>query len=679
VRRATAITLALLLVAIGVPSTTAGQVVPRSAGSQALGAPLPAPPGTTTLVSRARDDSFPNADSREPVISADGRIVAFISSASDLVKGDDPGTVDVFAWNRATGKITRAPLPRDPSRTSPASLSDPSISDDGRIVAFSFLVPSVSLVARLPPRPQIIIWDRQTGGLTVAAANSDGVALSGTQPSVSGNGRYVAFTTTDELPGDADDGRDDVVRFDRQTGNTVLVSTGFLRGGIRGNANAPSINRSGRYVAFASDGGKTVIDADTGPGMQVYLRDMNTGRTEQVSVGMGGSAARSDSLEPSISGDGRYVAFSSRATNLSPEGAAGVFRRDRQTGTTVLVSVRPDGASGNGVSNEPAISASGSMVAFVSRATDLVPETQGGIAPAALVVRIPAEVFLRDIDTGETVLISVNLTGGATPRVRSAQPSVDRTGRFTAFASDADTLVGGDDNKAADVFLRDLPPAPTIAPATLQLGSQAVGTESLPLAATLTNGGWSPLGVTGSSLVGAGKNDFRIVLDGCAGRTLRRGQSCTVSVIFRPTANGTRTATLRVADDYAGSPRTVRLRGSASLAELVLDPPLGQPGIVTIAEGSGFPPGVPVQLSWTVGITPRLDPVIPDETGSFRVQVLVFHNDRTGERELLAQPLDGSSFPPVSAPMLVTRPSVVPPRFEQLRFIDVPLVLVIRG
>jgi len=675
VRRVVAPVLALLLAVAAAPVVTAGPAGAPPSGSQAA-APLPAPPGTTTLVSRARDGSVPSAASADPAISADGRIVVFASSATDLLKSDEPDAVEVFAWNRVSGKLTRAPLPAGVPRASGARSTEPSVSADGRIVAYTYT--GSSLATRVL-RPVIVIWDRQTGVATFAAVGIEGGPLSGAQPAVSGNGRYVAFTTTDNWPGDRDDAQDDVVRFDRQTGTAALVSTGFLPGGIQGDANSPAISRSGRYVAFASDGGDSVIDADTGPGMQVYLRDMNTGTTEQISVGLDGRPARSDSTEPSISGDGRYVAFSSNATNLTPDGAAGVFRRDRVTGTTTLVSVRPDGLPGSGASASPAISASGSMVAFVSTALDLVPETAlGRIAPAA-VIRLPAEVFLRDLDAGETVLISVSLDGGGTPGFRSLQPSVDGVGRFTAFTSDAGTLVRQDDNKAYDVFVRDLPPVPTIAPATLDLGSGAVGTESLPLAATLTNAGWSPLAVTRSTLSGPDRGDFRIVVDGCRGRTLRRNEACTVSVVFRPTDRGSRTATLQVADDFDGSPRTVRLRGAASRAELVLDPPIGQPGIVTIAEGSGFPPGVPVQLSWTMGITPRLDPVVPDESGSFRVPVLVFHNDRTGERELLAEPLDGAAFPSIRAPMLVTRPSVIPPRFEPLRFIDIPLVLVIRG
>ncbi len=479
------------------------------------------------------------------------------------------------------------------------------------------------------------------------------------------------------MPGDNDEGDEDVVRWDRNTGRPRARQPRLLGPSISGVANAPSISGDGNLVAFASDGGDSVVDADTGSGLQVYVRDIEAARTQQVSGTPDGRPPRDIATDPAISTDGRYVAFLSRASNLTSEGAGGVFRRDLATNTTTMVSVTPQGGASNGNSVYPAISGDGNFVAWASTATDLVPETAGRIAPAAE-LRIVSDVFLRDMTAGETLLISVSVanTGGGG---LSVQPSIGGNGRFVAFASDSPRLVEGDDNEAHDVFLRDLPPVPVITPATLDLGSRAVDTESLPLAATLGNAGWSPLQVSGATITGANRDDFRIVADGCRARELRRNEACTVTVIFRPLDKGTRVATLEVADDVGGSPRTVRLRGLASKGELVLDPPIGQPGIVTMVEGSGFPPDTPVVLSWSLGITPRMEPVVTDAGGAFRVQVLVFHNDRTGPRELQAVPLDGTAFPPVAATMLVTRPSAAPPQFAILRFIDVPLVLVIRG
>jgi hypothetical protein len=111
----------------------------------------------------------------------------------------------------------------------------------------------------------------------------------------------------------------------------------------------------------------------------------------------------------------------------------------------------------------------------------------------------------------------------------------------------------------------------------------------------------------------------------------------------------------------------------------VLDPVIGKPGVVTIATGSGFPPGARVTLEWSIGITPKLRTITADDRGRFRVPVLVFHNDVTGPRELQAAPATGADFPPVAASMLVTKPPLIPPRFDITRLLNLPLILVFRG
>ncbi len=683
-KRLLAAGLALLLLVAGAAGTAGSSVHDSRSGPLVADpvpeAPLPAPPGRTSLLSRARDGGFPDNGSIEPSMSASGRYVAFTSIASDLVAGDVPGTLDVFLLDRQTGRIRRAPMPAGNVARAQPTASEPSISANGRWVAFSYREPPPpNATVSLPPRLNIVLWNVRDDSSVFVVTRVRGlpVLVPGRQPSLSDNGRYVAFTSTKDMPGDDAEGDDDVVRWDRQTEQLVLVSAGFNEVQISGVANAPSISADGNLVAFASDGGDSVVDADTGPGFQVYVRDIEAARTRQVSGTPDGRPPRGEATEPAIAGGGRYVAFASAASNLTGEGAGGVFRRDLQTNTTLMVSVTPQGQASIGASLQPAISGDGDFVAWTSRATDLVPETAGRITPAAS-ARFTSEVYLRGISAGETLLVSVGLVnagGGG----QSFQPAVGSNGRFVAFASDSPQLVASDDNKTYDVFLRDLPPVPVITPATLDLGSRAVDTESLPLAATLGNAGWTPLRVSGATITGANRKDFRIVADGCTARELRRNEACTVTVTFRPLDKGPRVATLEVADDVDGSPRTVRLRGVASKGQLVLDPPIGQPGIVTMVEGSGFPPNSPVVLTWSPGITPGTDPVLTDDRGRFRVPMLVFHNDLTGPRELQAAPFDGTSFPPVAATMLVTRPSAVPPGFVILRFIDVPLVLVIRG
>jgi Tol biopolymer transport system component len=661
-------------------------------------APLPAPPGRTLLVSRKKVGPFANAGSIEPSASADGRFVAFTSIASDLTPGDAPNTVDVFVIDRQTNQVTRAPRPPSPAGVGGklGSSSDPSISADGNIVAFTWQAPTPAATPAPTPTPTeppdiifatipatfVYAWNRRNNTIEPISRSSRGTRVPGArQPSISANGRFVAYTTVLDLPNDKDDNADDVVRLDRRTGALVHVSVAFNgEPFISGGANAPSISGDGSLVAFVSDGGDSVVDEDTGNGQQVYVRNVAAGTTQEVSKAQGGGKPDGSANEPAISQDGRFVAYAASSTNLvggAAAGRGGVFRRDLARGQNVLVSVRTDGTPTEAASGQPAITPDGAMVAFTSAATDLVPETAGRVAPAA-VVRGASDVFIRDLGAGETVLASVSLANGGSGG-RSFQPAVAGSGRYILFASDADNLVVKDGNKALDVFVRDLPPMPVLNPPRLDLGSRAVGTESLPGAAVLSNIGWSPLGVANASIGGRNGPDFRIVANGCRARVLKRNEACTVSVVFKPRGQGTRTGTLTIADSLVTSTLTVSLTGTASKAKIVIEPTIGRPGIVVMVVGSGFPPGSQVRLRWSRGITQRRDPVIA-RGGSFRVPMLIFHNDRIGLRDLIAEPVDGRSFPPVSAPVLVTESTSVPPQFSVTpRFIDLPLVLVMRG
>jgi Tol biopolymer transport system component len=146
----------------------------------------------------------------------------------------------------------------------------------------------------------------------------------------------------------------------------------------------------------------------------VFVRDLGAGYTERVSVASPPGEESGPSEAPAISGDGRYVAFESGATNLVPgvttEGLT-VVRRDRASGTMVLVSVGLGGADATGDSGQASISADGRFVAFTSTGNDLV--ALGGAAVTAAIAAGPSEVFARDVEVGETIRISVALAGGA--------------------------------------------------------------------------------------------------------------------------------------------------------------------------------------------------------------------------------------------------------------------------
>jgi len=655
-------------------SGVAGPVAPREVP---LPAALPQPPGKTTLVSQKVGGGFAGGGSIAPSISSSGRYVSFASGAADLVAGDTNGAVDVFVRDRSKGTTIRLPLPGGGAVPQGGQATENAISADGSVVAFTYVPPSVSKVSTASI---VMAWDRATGR-TETISRVGRVPVAGREPVVSGDGRYVAYASNSgRLAGNDGNEAYDVFRYDRRTGTTLLVSVGFQGSTPPGDSRQPSISADGTRIAFSSSGGDSLLPESTGPGPQVYLRDITAGTTERISAAPGGGPADGTAEAPSISADGRYVAFESVAGNLVGAldgGTSQVYRRDRQAGTTELVSVDSTGAPSSGGSGQAAISRDGRMVAFTSQASDLV-ASEPGIRLAAVALRT-ADVYIRDMTAGETALVSVD-TSGQPAGGRSLDPAVAGNGRFVAFYSNASNLVAGDDNQQVDVFLRDFPPAPALNPAIVAFGTRAVGTDPVPGAAVLMNTGWGPLSVSGVTIDGAAAADYALLADGCTKKTLYRAEACTLTVGFSPKSPGARTATLKVADSYTGSPRTASLSGRGSLATLLLSPEVARPGLVVSATGSGFPPGAQVRLHWSRGITEDLPVVTADAKGAFSQEVLVFHNDVLGQRDLLAESVGGLPFPPVAASILVTQPPMGPPGFEILRLlVDPPLVLMIRG
>ena len=214
-------------------------------------APLPAPPGRTTLVSQRAGGGFPNNASAEPSISADGRYVAFASSATNIAGGGgrrrNPA---VYVLDRQRGRTIRLPLP--PGFAGGGQAREPSISADGNVVAFTYQPPSGLAV----PGSLVIAWDRGTGRSQVASRTSASEPAAGSrEPSVSATGRFIAYTSNNVkiVAGDGDNL--DVFRFDRRTRDTDLVSVGFDGQPIGATSGAPSISGDGGVVAYVSDGG----------------------------------------------------------------------------------------------------------------------------------------------------------------------------------------------------------------------------------------------------------------------------------------------------------------------------------------------------------------------------------------------------------------------------------------
>jgi Tol biopolymer transport system component len=349
---------------------------------------------TTELVSVNTVGMQGNADCVNPSMSADGRFVAFQSASNNLVANDSNVHVDVFVRDRTLGT---------------------------------------------------------TECVSVTASNLPGNGHS-YYPSVSADGRYVAFASeaSNLVMGDTN-GIGDIFVRDRMNGTTERVNVSSM--GVQSNgasqAPAPAISADGRYVVFASQASNLVIPG-TSPGVQhIYWHDRQTGGTELMSVASGGQQGSSHSYSPSVSSDGRYVAFHSTANNLVSGDADGnddVFVHDRQTETTECVSRGLNGLPSGG--KFPSISSDGLYVGFVSSASNLV----AGDANVA------QDVFLHDRSSGSTECISLNAAGmpaNGSSGGGGVRPSLSTDIRFVAFDANSNDLVPVDTTAARDAFARD--------------------------------------------------------------------------------------------------------------------------------------------------------------------------------------------------------------------------------
>ncbi|MFI5692560.1 TolB family protein [Kribbella sp. NPDC051586] len=291
----------------------------------------------------------------------------------------------------------------------------------------------------------------QLVSVTAAGIGGDGESAAGTAKGlgVSANGRYVVFSSyaDDLVAGDTNGQRDVFVR-DVVTGRTTLVSAG--PGGVPGNGESrePSISADGRYVVFNSFA-SNLLPGDTNGAGDVFRRDLRTGRTTLVSVGLNGPADL-DSWEPEISADGRHVAFTSSATDLivgDTNNTQDVFVRDLVTRRTERVSVTSDGQQLDVYSSAPAISGDGRRVAFV---------TPDQLEPApSPSPHADTLLYVRDRNSKTTRGVSLGVPSD--PRafsVESIYPTFSSDGRYLSFTLVSWLGIGFD--SIPNVWLRDL-------------------------------------------------------------------------------------------------------------------------------------------------------------------------------------------------------------------------------
>ncbi len=386
-----------------------------------------------------------NNDSSYVRITPDGRYVVFASTATNLIAGDT-GTSDIFVFDRNTEEIERVSVHTDGTPGNGASI-DPSISTDGRYVAFNSS--ATNLVAGdVEGFSDVFVHDRQTGVTERVSVHTDGTAGDDgvfSNLEISGDGVYVTFgSEATNLVDDDANGAADVFVHNRETGVTERVSVDSDE--LEGSAVSlePAISTDGRYVAFATQSSLHADDLNVF--QDIYVRDRTLGTTELVSKTIAGDQDNI-SYNPAISGDGRYIAFASDATNLVAgdiEGQSDIFVFDRNTEEIERVSVNNDGEGGDGVSSEVSISPDGRYVSFYSDATNLVDGDTNGVS----------DVFIYDRNTDTIELVSKN-SSDVIGNGASSTSSVSSDSRYTAFLSSATNLTADDTNGKIDVFIYD--------------------------------------------------------------------------------------------------------------------------------------------------------------------------------------------------------------------------------
>lgn len=414
---------------------------------------------TTTLVSTATNGVVGNGASWNAVATPDGRYVAFVSAASNLVSNDTNGIADVFLRDLQLGTTTLVSVGAKStlSATLPRTSETPAISDGGRYVAF--YSSATNLVPGVRTSGEVYVRDLQASTTIFASTNARSLykSVKNSTNVVSCNlrlradGNYVAFATVTNLatiPASAL-----ILRYSLATGLTDVIHTN-ASASVTGSG-YPFIDNldmtpDGRFVTFVAN-----VTGFSGTNTAIYLWDAQTGTNQLVSANTNNvlpAPAFCDS--PRVSTNGQFVAFLSTATGLVTNPLSGQFHlylRDTIAGSTSLVDADTRG-TGAGVDSfsVPLLNADGTRVFFECTASGLVANDRNR----------GYDVFLRDPTATTTTLISAiapPLTS-STPNGNSffsSQP-ISQDGRFIAFANDADNLVQGDTNLVGDVFVRDL-------------------------------------------------------------------------------------------------------------------------------------------------------------------------------------------------------------------------------
>jgi Calx-beta domain len=436
----------------------------------------------TGLVSINR---FGNGSGNQPVfnnalsISANGRYVAFVSEATNLAANDNNNAIDVFVRDRLTGQTILVSVNAAGTGTADQFSRAPTITPDGRFVVFISAASNlVTDDAALLIHEDVYIRDLQLGTTKLVSRNFAGTGR-GNESSgsidplgISDDGRYVVFTSfaTDLTVLLDNNNQQDVFVRDLQTNTTKLVSINKNGTGPGNNvSNVGVMTPDGRFVAFASEA-RDLIANDT-LGRQAFIRDLQTNTTKLLTPNFSGTGASGGGVDPAsdrklaISDDGRFVAFMADAHDLVPNDTGStrdIFVRDTQLETTFMVNIAKDGlppTTGN--SGQFAMTPDGRYVTFVSGSDNLVNNDTNQ----------QQDVFVRDLQTKTTTLISVSQSGvaggnGSADSIFVSfflRPSISDDGRYVSFGSATTNLTSTPDtNNNLDIFVCDRQTSTTI-------------------------------------------------------------------------------------------------------------------------------------------------------------------------------------------------------------------------
>ncbi len=663
--------------------------------------------------------------STAPAISADGCVVAVVTEIPfDLFRDDDRGERwDVYRmtlpacggalgeWELVSGGPDGALDRADPS-------SPPSLSASGQVLAFVLDDPSNG-----PVPHSVWVADMTVplgeGGRLVASpglpAGAPGGAYAYTgqvEPALSGDGRTLVFTTDATV---GPDGRpawaDGWVAGGRAVTQVVLWERGSDRlpqpvsVALGGAADQPAISGDGRVVAYRSLAGGIAqvhaVDRDVdGDGVLDEATDRSVEVVSAVATAFGKVVGDGPSGQPSVSDDGEVVAFVSRAANLLPVPVPGSFDPDdgtvllsmRRSGELVLASRRSDGASPAAAANaHPVLSATGRAVLYdTGAASEIVDGAPSVVGRQIVVTTFPVALSMQDLDVGSVPVnwpspgwylvldndststfvpgvITVSdpafgVTGGTCQALVPVPPGGFCTLTLVFVPQvpgpvDATLTVAEVGFGAASITVRLLgdvgEPSLSALPAGLDLGAAVIGSETDGASVEVTNAGFLPVQLGAASIGGAAPSDFRLQRDGCSGRALAVGASCTVEVRAAPTAHGVRNALL-VLPTTAGQRTSVLLTARGEHRPVVMALP-------TVAAGQGLdvlvgalPPESPVTISLEGGMGSIT--VVSDASGAVAARLMVARNERTGfRRVVVADPTE--RFAPVSTTVLVLAPT----------------------